>query len=98
MTNHVISPEALVVSTKLWASLSPTDKTAFQKAGAESAQLMRELWAKRVASAVDTATKQGVQFVRVKDVAPMVRRLSPLYAKYMADPSTREELLSIIGN
>ncbi|WP_294766162.1 TRAP transporter substrate-binding protein [uncultured Rhodoferax sp.] len=98
VTNHVISPEALVVSTKLWASLSPTDKTAFQKAGAESAQLMRELWAKRVASAVDTATKQGVQFVRVKDVAPMVRRLSPLYAKYMADPSTREELLSIIGN
>ena len=37
VTNHVISPEALVVSTKLWASLSPADKAAFSKAGTESA-------------------------------------------------------------
>lgn len=98
VTNHVISPEALVVSTKLWSSLSPADKAAFQKAGAESALVMRDLWNKRVASAIETAGKQGVQFVRVKDVAPMVRRLSPLYGKYMSDPSTREELLTIIGN
>lgn len=98
VTNHVISPEALVVSTKLWASLSPADKAAFSKAGTESAAIMRELWNKRVASAVETAAKQGVQFVRVKDPAPMVRRMSPLYSKYMADPSTREELLTIIGN
>jgi tripartite ATP-independent transporter DctP family solute receptor len=98
VTNHVVSPEALVVSTKLWSSLSPADKAAFQKAGLESALLMRELWNKRVASAIETATKQGVQFVRVKDVAPMVRRMAPLYGKYMADTSTREELLTIIGN
>ncbi|WP_081708511.1 TRAP transporter substrate-binding protein [Rhodoferax saidenbachensis] len=98
VTNHVVSPEALVVSTKLWASLSPADKAAFSKAGTDSATLMRELWNKRVASAIETVTKQGVQFVRVKDVAPMVRRMSPLYGKYMADPSTREELLTIIGN
>jgi hypothetical protein len=27
-----------------------------------------------------------------------VRRMAPMYGKYMADPSTREELLTIIGN
>ncbi|MDR7308257.1 TRAP transporter substrate-binding protein [Rhodoferax saidenbachensis] len=98
VTNHVVSPEALVVSSKLWASLSAEDKEAFRAAGAQSATYMRELWNKRVASAIDIATKQGVQFVRVKDVAPMVRRMAPLYRKYMDDPSTREELLAIIGN
>lgn len=98
VTNHVVSPEALVVSSKLWASLSPADKTVFLKAGADSADTMRELWGKRVASAIDTATKQGVQFVRVKDVAPMVRRMAPLYRKYMDDPATRDEVLTIIGN
>jgi tripartite ATP-independent transporter DctP family solute receptor len=98
VTNHVVSPEALVVSTKLWSSLSAADKAAFSKAGAESAVFMRELWNKRVASAIETATKEGVQFVRVRDAAPMVRRMAPLYGKYMADPSTREELLTIIGN
>jgi len=97
VTNHVISPEALVVSTALWAKLSAEDRKAFAEAGAQSAQLMRELWNKRVAQALETTAKQGSQFVRVKDVSPFVRRMAPLYAKYMADPTTREELLTIIA-
>lgn len=97
MTNHVISPEALVVSTKLWDKLSKEDKAAFAEAGAKSAILMRELWNKRVAAALETTTKQGSQFVKVRDASPMVRRMGPLYGKYMADPTTREELLTIIS-
>ncbi|CAN7330982.1 TRAP transporter substrate-binding protein [Polaromonas sp. LjRoot131] len=97
MTNHVISPEALVVSTKLWDKLSKEDKAAFTEAGAKSAILMRELWNKRVAAALETTTKQGSQFVKVRDASPMVRRMGPLYGKYMADPTTREELLTIIA-
>lgn len=97
VTNHVISPEALVVSTKLWEKLSKEDKAAFTEAGAKSALLMRELWNKRVAAALETTTKQGSQFVKVRDASPMVRRMGPLYGKYMADPTTREELLTIIS-
>ena len=97
VTNHVISPEALVVSTKLWEKLSKEDKAAFSEAGAKSALLMRELWNKRVTAALETTTKQGSQFVKVKDASPMVRRMSTLYGKYMADPTTREELLTIIS-
>lgn len=97
MTNHVISPEALVVSTKLWDKLSKEDKAAFAEAGVKSAILMRELWNKRVAAALETTTKQGSQFVKVRDASPMVRRMGPLYGKYMADPTTREELLTIIA-
>lgn len=97
VTNHVISPEALVVSTKLWNKLSKEDKAAFTEAGAKSAILMRELWNKRVAAALETTTKQGAQFVKVRDASPMVRRMGPLYGKYMADPTTREELLTIIS-
>jgi tripartite ATP-independent transporter DctP family solute receptor len=97
VTNHVISPEALVVSTKLWDKLSKEDKAAFAEAGARSAVLMRELWNKRVAAALETTTKQGAQFVKVRDASPMVRRMGPLYGKYMADPTMREELLTIIS-
>jgi TRAP-type C4-dicarboxylate transport system substrate-binding protein len=98
VTNHVVSPEALVVSAALWGKLSEADRAVFQEAGSRSALLMRELWNKRVAQAQETTAKQGAQFVRVKDVSPFVRRMSPLYAKYMNDPTTREELLSIIAN
>lgn len=98
VTNHVISPEALVVSTKLWDKLSAEDKTAFAAAGAKSALLMRALWTSRVTSALELATKQGARFVKPRDVAPLVRRMNPLYGKYMADPTTREELLTIIAD
>ncbi len=98
VTNHVVSPEALVVSSKLWNGLNAQDKAAFKTAGMQSALYMRELWNKRVASAIENTGKQGAQFVHVKDAAPMVRRMSPLYRKYMDDPATREEMLTIIGN
>ena len=97
VTNHVISPEALVVSAALWNKLSPADRKVFKAAGEQSAVLMRELWNKRVAQAQETVTRQGAQFTRVKDVSPFVRRMAPLYSKYMADPTTREELLTIIA-
>lgn len=98
VTNHVISPEALVVSTRLWDKLDKDEKEAFSVAGAKSALLMRDLWSKRVALALETTTKQGTQFVKVRDASPMVRRMGPLYGKYMADAKTREELLTIIAN
>lgn len=98
VTNHVISPEALVVSTKLWDRLDKDEKVAVAAAGAKSALLMRDLWNKRVLSSLEATTKQGSQFVKVRDVSPMVRRMGPLYAKYMADPKTREELLTIIAD
>ena len=97
VTNHVISPEALVVSTALWGKLSADDRKAFSEAGVQSALLMRDLWNKRVAQALETTTKQGSQFVRVKDISPFVRRMAPLYNQYMKDPTTREELLTIIA-
>ena len=98
VTNHVISPEALVVSTALWNKLTPEDRKVFADAGAQSALLMRDLWNKRVAQAQEIASKQGSQFVRVKDISPFVRRMAPLYSKFMADPTTREELLTIVAN
>jgi tripartite ATP-independent transporter DctP family solute receptor len=98
LTNHVYSAEALVVSSKLWQKLSPKDQEVFRNAGAKSAILMRDLWKKRVLQAIESTTKQGSQFVRVKDSAPMVKRLGPLYTKYMTDPVTRQELLTIIAN
>jgi tripartite ATP-independent transporter DctP family solute receptor len=98
ITNHVISAEALVVSTKLWDKLTQSEKDLFMQEGKKSALLMRDLWSKRVATAIETTTKQGVKVNKLKDSAGMIRRLSPLYNKYMNDPLTRKELLTIIAN
>ena len=47
--------------------------------------------------ALENTAKQGVQFVLVKDVSPFVRRMAPLYGKFMNDPNAREELLTLIA-
>lgn len=98
LTNHVVSPEVLVVSTKLWSQLSNDDKALFLKAGQKSALLMRELWSKRVASARATVVKDGAQIVAVSDFAPFVRKMGPLYSRFMVDPEVRGEVFNIIGN
>lgn len=97
VTNHVISPEALVVSTQLWSKLDNNDKAAFAAAGAKSALLMRDLWNKRVALAQEITVREGAQFVKVRNTHPMIRRMAPLYDRYMKDPATRAELLTIIA-
>ena len=97
LDNHMISPEALVVSTRLWNRLSDGEKAVFKKAGMNSALLMRRLWNQRVASAREIVVAAGVQVAPLTDAAIMVHRMAPLYAKYMADPEVRGELLSIVG-
>ena len=98
VTNHVVSPEALVVSVNLWSKLSEADQQLFKTAGAQSAVFMRDVWSKRVAQAQEITSKQGAVYVRPKDSAYMIRRMSPLYGQYMSDPKTRAELLTILAD
>ena len=97
LDNHIIAPEALVVSTRLWDRLDDREKAAFKNAGMNSALLMRSLWNQRVAAARSIVAAGGVQFTPMTDAAALVHRVTPLYAKYMADPEVRSELLSIVG-
>ncbi|WP_442867046.1 TRAP transporter substrate-binding protein [Acidovorax sp. GBBC 3334] len=98
LDQHMISPEALVVSTKLWDRLKPEDRQVFIKAGKNSAVLMRGLWEKRVLAARSALGKEGVQFAPVSDFSPYVRRMAPLYKKYTDNPEVRGDLLTIISN
>lgn len=98
LSHHVISPEALVISSRVWDKLDKRDQQIFMAAGRKSAQLMRALWERRVEEARDIAAKAGVQFTRVRDYSPLVRRMRGLHGKYLADPQTREELLSILAS
>jgi tripartite ATP-independent transporter DctP family solute receptor len=98
LSNHVISPEALVISSRVWDKLDRRDQQAFMVAGRKSAQLMRALWDRKVEESREIAVKAGVQFTRVRDFSPLVRRMKGLHGKYLADPQTREELLSILAS
>lgn len=96
LSNHSVSPEALVMSTSAWNKLSADDQKHFQEAGRKSAVKMRELWNQRVEEARAATTKQGSQFTAMSDHGPLVARMRPLHQKYMNDPQTRDELFTIL--
>lgn len=97
VSNHSVTPEALVMSSKAWEALSPADQKVFKDAGLRSARRMRELWNKRVDDARALTTKAGAVYQPAGDSGPLVSRMGPLYKKYLADSQTREELLTIIA-
>lgn len=98
MSNHQVSPEALVMSVKAWSRLTEADQKVFLEAGKQSALKMRQLWRDRVELSRQNAVKQGSEFTIVYDYGPLIRRMGPLHGKYLKDPTTRDELLAIIAS
>ncbi len=98
LTNHIISPEALIISTKTWAKLSPADQAKISDAGKKSAIYMRELWNKRVKESRDIAIKAGATFEQPVEFGAYISRMKPLHQKYWKDPETRNELVTILTN
>ena len=98
LSNHVVSPEALVMSLKAWNLLTPVDQAVFQDAGRKSAAKMRALWNQRVDEVRAATAKQGSQFTMMTDAGPFIARMRPLHQKYMKDPALREELIAILSD
>lgn len=98
LSNHVVSPEALVISAPSWAKLSPQDQQHFLAAGRQSSERMRELWRARVEAARANASRQGSEFALMKDYGPLVTRMRPLQDLYFKDPVTRDELITILSD
>lgn len=97
LTYHTVAPEVLVMSAKAWNQLKPQDQALVQAAGRASAQRMREIWNARVETARAAATKQGSQFVPVRDSGSIVKRLTPLLETYLKDPASRSEVFAILA-
>jgi tripartite ATP-independent transporter DctP family solute receptor len=97
LTEHVVSPEALVIGAYAWKKISPADQQILREAGKQSALYMRELWKKRVSESVEIATKAGVTFERPAEFGAYISRMKPLHQKYWVDPATRNELITILA-
>lgn len=98
LSNHLVSPEVLVMSVHAWDKLSEADQKVFLAAGRQSAEKMRQLWKAKMELAQTAALKQGTEFAVMKDYGPLVTKMQPLYAKYFLDAATRQDLFTILAN
>ncbi|MFA9438126.1 TRAP transporter substrate-binding protein DctP [Uliginosibacterium sp. sgz301328] len=96
VSNHSMQPEALIVSTQLWAKLSEAEKKVFLEAGHNSAVAMRELWARQSATLRAKLEKQGVKFLDLKNQTSFISRMRQVYQPILNKPDASELMLRIM--
>jgi tripartite ATP-independent transporter DctP family solute receptor len=99
-TQHLVTPEMLILSKKTWEQLSKDEQKKLLDAGRESARFMRAEWNRRLKEIQARLTKGGVKFYNGSDYGPFVRRMKPLYDPLWSasDPVSRQALGLILAS
>jgi tripartite ATP-independent transporter DctP family solute receptor len=81
LDEHVLLPDVLVISTRVWASLSEENKRILQDAVDESVVSQRKVWQESVAESMDVFRKAGVEII-YPDKQPFIDSVQPMWDKY----------------
>jgi len=84
MTGHLMIPEILVFSKRIWDSLSKDDQALITKAGKEAQQEQRKLWYEMEAKSVAQMKEAGVEIIPIADKKPFQDAVKPVWDKYGA--------------
>ncbi|NDW33415.1 TRAP transporter substrate-binding protein [Salipiger sp. PrR007] len=95
LDQHMMVPEALVVSKSLWDSLSPEDKEVFRATARASAETQRKLWAERVEKSKAVLAEAGVETNEIADKQPFIDAMQPVYDKFVTTDELRQLLADI---
>ncbi|NNM73361.1 TRAP transporter substrate-binding protein [Enterovirga aerilata] len=84
MTEHLIIPEILVFSKRIWDGLSKDDQELIRKFSAEAQLEQRQLWDQRVAESMKKIRDAGIEVVTFTDKKPFQDAVKPVWDKYGA--------------
>ena len=90
LTEHVMSPEVLIMSRRAWDELAPEDRQIFREAARESSRFMREIWMSWEERSRHKAQEEKAVIIADFDRGPFEAAMSEVYAKALADDKLRE--------
>jgi tripartite ATP-independent transporter DctP family solute receptor len=90
LTEHTMSPEVLVMSHKVWVTLSLEDRRIFREAALRSSQFMREKWRDLEERSRKQAEDAGVTIVTEIDKKPFERAMAGLWTRAQRDPAAAQ--------
>ncbi|SNR44266.1 TRAP transporter substrate-binding protein [Puniceibacterium sediminis] len=96
MTEHLIIPECLCMSLKSWEKLTAEQQSVVMEAGRTSANLQRELWAKREAASLEKVKAGGTEVNMIADKAPFQTAMAPVYDSFLAANPGLTDLVNMI--
>jgi tripartite ATP-independent transporter DctP family solute receptor len=82
LTEHLIVPEMLVFSKKVWTTLSNDDQALMKKFAREAQAEARVLWTKYEQQAMDKAKAAGCEIIQVEDKKAFQDAVKPVWDKY----------------
>jgi tripartite ATP-independent transporter DctP family solute receptor len=88
LTEHLMAPEVLVMSTKAWETLSEPDRKIFKEAAQESNMFMRQRWQALEEKSAKQAEAAGIMVIRNIDRAPFEAAMKDIYAKAAAEQTS----------
>ncbi|MEJ1159496.1 TRAP transporter substrate-binding protein [Prosthecomicrobium sp. N25] len=86
LTEHVMTPEVLVMSARAWQSLDETDRAIFKAAARESSRFMRAQWSEWEERSQKAAKEAGAVIVTDVDKKAFAAAMQPVYDRFVTDP------------
>lgn len=81
LNEHTRVPDMLVISTRVWNSLTPEEQRILQEAVEESVAYNRKLWIESEQESLDKVQAAGVTIIR-PDKKPFQEAVQPMWEKY----------------
>ena len=81
-TEHLMIPEVLVFSKRIWNTLSADDQALIKKFAREAQLEERGLWNQYEQKALEKTTAAGCQIVEIADKTPFQNAVKPVWDKY----------------
>jgi tripartite ATP-independent transporter DctP family solute receptor len=95
-TEHLMIPEILVFSKRIWEELSPEDQELIMSLAKEAQQRQRELWYAEEEKALADMKANGVEVIEIADKQPFVDAVQPVWEKHAADLSELIERIQAV--
>lgn len=77
LDGHSRVPDLLLMSAKVWKTLTPQEQQWVQQAALESSEFQRELWQKETVAALQRAKEEGVSVYQV-DTSAFAAKVQPM--------------------
>ena len=96
LTQHLFTPEVLLMSKISWDKLAPSDQQLIRQAARESVDYMRTLWDARVLSSKANIIASGVEVNEV-DSALFAALMEPIWDEFLVTPQQRDIAQRIVA-
>lgn len=96
-TEHSMTPEVVLMSKKVWDTLTPAEQSQLRQAARDSVPAMRALWAEHTRAARDAAVAAGV-LINPVDKAAFAQIVQPLYDRFAREPRQKDLLRRILAH